>query len=65
MKDKLKFNRYITVLTIGFVVLTNWGLKAQNCYIRLFDASGIAPSQDQITALETAACRLRDSLPLI
>ncbi len=38
-------------------------LNAQSCYVRLFDASGITPTQYQLDALENAACRLRDSLP--
>ena len=38
-------------------------LQAQSCYLRLSDASGIVPTQDQLDTLEKAACRLRDSLP--
>ncbi|MBN8684750.1 MAG: hypothetical protein J0L99_19015 [Chitinophagales bacterium] len=52
------------VFALTVLIALQYGLNAQNCYIRLSDDSGVAPSQEQLTALENAACRLRDSLPL-
>jgi hypothetical protein len=53
----------ILALFLGLNCLLSERLISQSCYVRLFDASGVEPTQFQITALETAACRLRDSLP--
>lgn len=38
-------------------------IAAQQCYIPLSDASAALPTQRQLDSLESAACRLLDSLP--
>jgi|GEM_PF-4006533 len=49
------------ILGLNFVL---WGqLQGQSCYVRLSDASGLEPTQSQLNELNSAACRLRDSLP--
>jgi hypothetical protein len=60
-----KRNQKILILVLfwGLNIVFFAQLKAQSCYVRLFDASGIMPTQYQLDALESAACRLRDSLP--
>jgi hypothetical protein len=54
----------ILALFLGLNCLLSERLISQSCYVRLFDASGITPTQYQLDALENAACRLRDSLPI-
>lgn len=55
----------ILALLLGFILALSGRLNSQSCYVRLSDASGITPTQYQIDALESAACRLRDSLPTV
>ncbi|MEY3241258.1 MAG: hypothetical protein RIR11_2696 [Bacteroidota bacterium] len=61
--EKRNQKTLIIILLLGLNAAFLAQLNAQSCYVRLFDASGIEPTQYQLTALETAACRLRDSLP--
>ncbi|MBN8681054.1 MAG: hypothetical protein J0L99_00305 [Chitinophagales bacterium] len=49
--------KLVFILTV--LIALQYGLNAKNCYIRLSDDSGVAPSQEQLMALENAACRLR------
>lgn len=54
----------VLFLLFGLNFLFFTRIDAQSCYIRLSDAAGITPTQAQLAALESAACRLRDSLPV-
>lgn len=54
----------IVALILGLNLIIFAQLQAQSCYIRLSDASGITPTQYQLDSLESASCRLRDSLPV-
>ncbi len=54
----------ILVFFLGINFALSGQLNSQNCYVQLFDGSGITPSQYQLDILEKAACRLRDSLPV-
>lgn len=58
-----------SILVLAFLAglfPTGWvPIQAQSCFIRLQDASGISPSQSQIDSLESAACRLIDSFPVV
>jgi hypothetical protein len=62
---KLFESNWILALLTGLISIGWLPIKAQSCYIRLQDASGVSPSQDQIEFLENAACRLIDSFPAI
>ncbi|MFZ4474506.1 MAG: hypothetical protein ACOYPR_04885 [Saprospiraceae bacterium] len=51
------------LLTFTAVIAFSFTAAAQNCYVRLDDASGYTPTASQLAELEAAACRLIDSLP--
>jgi hypothetical protein len=63
MKNKKTAHSALHILLYPIFVLMGMNLNAQNCYIRMNDASGFAPSQVQLSELEVAACALIDSLP--
>ena len=63
--EKRNRKTLILALLLGFILALSDRLNSQSCYVRLSDASGISPTQYQLDALESAACRLRDSLPLV
>lgn len=64
MKKLFESTWFLALLT-GLISIGWLPIKAQSCYIRFQDASGVSPSQDQIESLENAACRLIDSFPAI
>jgi hypothetical protein len=50
-------------LLLGLIFVYLNPVYGQNYYVRLSDVSGLTPTQAQLDSLESAACRLRDSLP--
>ena len=63
--NKKKHTNHILFLLLSFLFTISMPLTGQNCYQRLTDASGIEPNSSQLLELETAACRLIDSLPIL
>jgi hypothetical protein len=63
MKGKRNQKIYFFASFMAIQLFFNLQVHAQNCFTKLFDASGVVIAQSQLDALQSASCEMIDSLP--